>query len=49
VEAAKQDSEAAYLITLPGGEARLRCGEVMALEWTDVVGGSRPCLAGVEP
>ena len=26
----------AYLITLLGGEAGLRCGEIMALEWSDV-------------
>ncbi len=25
-----------YLIVLLGGEAGLRCGEIMALEWTDV-------------
>ena len=26
----------AYLVVLLGGEAGLRCGEIMALEWTDV-------------
>ena len=26
----------AYLVVLLGGEAGLRCGEMMALEWTDV-------------
>src|SRR5204863_76558 len=26
----------AHLIVLLGGEAGLRCGEIMALEWTDV-------------
>src|SRR5688572_2807569 len=36
VEEAKQDSQAAYLIALLGGEAGLRCGEIMALEWSDV-------------
>ena len=36
VEAAKADSQAAYLIALLGGEAGLRCGEIMALEWSDV-------------
>ena len=25
-----------YLIVLLGGEAGLRCGEIMALEWTDI-------------
>jgi hypothetical protein len=25
-----------YLVVLTGGEAGLRCGEIMALEWTDV-------------
>ena len=33
---AKVDSHTAYLIVLLGGEAGLRCGEMMALEWTDV-------------
>jgi integrase len=36
VEVAKADSQAAYLIALLGGEAGLRCGEIMALEWSDV-------------
>jgi integrase len=35
VEAA-QDDQQAYLIVLLGGEAGLRCGEMMALEWGDV-------------
>ena len=35
VEAARSDSQA-YLVALIGGEAGLRCGEMMALEWTDV-------------
>ena len=35
VEAARIDA-LAYLATLLGGEAGLRCGEIMALEWTDV-------------
>jgi integrase len=35
VEASKSD-RAAYLVVLLGGEAGLRCGEIMALEWTDV-------------
>ena len=33
VEAARQDGEAAYSIALLGGEAGLRCGEIMALDW----------------
>ena len=36
VEAAKVVDARARLIVLLGGEAGLRCGEVMALEWTDV-------------
>jgi integrase len=36
VECARRDSDAALLITLLGGEAGLRCGEMMALEWDDV-------------
>jgi integrase len=35
VEAAKGDRNA-YLIILLGGEAGLRCGEMMVLEWSDV-------------
>ena len=35
VEAALSDCQA-YLVALLGGEAGLRCGEMMALEWTDV-------------
>ena len=35
VAAAKSDPNA-YLIILMGGEAGLRCGEMMALEWSDV-------------
>ena len=36
VEAARTDGAAAELIVLLGGEAGLRCGEIMALEWADV-------------
>jgi integrase len=36
VEAAKATDNRAYLIVLLGGEAGLRCGEMMALEWKDV-------------
>lgn len=35
VEAARKD-DLAYLIVLLGGEAGLRCGEIMALEWSNV-------------
>jgi integrase len=41
VEAARRDSATAYLIVLLGGEAGLRCGEMMALEWSDVNLGKR--------
>jgi integrase len=36
VEAAKDDGAAGQLIVLLGGEAGLRCGEIMALEWRDL-------------
>ncbi len=36
VEAARTIDSEAYLIMLLGGEAGLRCGEIMALEWSDV-------------
>jgi integrase len=36
VEAADAMDPRAYLIVLLGGEAGLRCGEMMALQWTDV-------------
>ncbi len=35
VEAARTESQA-YVAVLLGGEAGLRCGEIMALEWNDV-------------
>jgi integrase len=35
VEASRTESRT-YLVVLLGGEAGLRCGEMMALEWTDV-------------
>jgi integrase len=40
VESAKEEPNA-YLIVLLGGEAGLRCGEMMALEWRDVDLGKR--------
>jgi integrase len=36
VAAAKATDRVPYLIVLLGGEAGLRCGEMMALEWSDV-------------
>jgi integrase len=36
VTAAKSTDARAHLVVLLGGEAGLRCGEMMALEWTDV-------------
>jgi integrase len=41
VVAAKALNGDAYLIVLLGGEAGLRCGEIMALEWSDVDLGKR--------
>ena len=41
VTAAKAMDRSAYLIVLLGGEAGLRCGEMMALEWSDVDLGNR--------
>ena len=36
VDAAQQVGPNAHLVVLLGGEAGLRCGEIMALEWPDV-------------
>lgn len=41
VEAAESDDSNAFLIALLGGEAGLRCGEMIALEWGDVDLGKR--------
>jgi integrase len=41
VAAAKEIDQVAYLIVLLGGEAGLRCGEMIALEWRDVDLGKR--------
>ena len=41
VTSAKATDANSYLITLLGGEAGLRCGEMMALEWPDVNLGTR--------
>jgi len=35
VEVARSEA-LVFLVVLLGGEAGLRCGEIMALEWTDV-------------
>ena len=48
VEAARADSDMAHLVALLGGEAGLRCGEIMALEWTDVDLPKRHCVARSE-
>ena len=36
VEAAKVNGPIGHLVVLLGGEAGLRCGEILALEWSDV-------------
>ena len=36
VEAAQKLNPATYLVALLGGDAGLRCGEIIALEWSDV-------------
>lgn len=36
IQAAKSLDRNTYVIVLLGGEAGLRCGEMMALEWQDV-------------
>jgi integrase len=41
VAAARQIDPVAYVIVLLGGEAGLRCGEMIALEWRDVDLGKR--------
>jgi integrase len=47
--AAARDDEQTYLIVLLGGEAGLRCGEMMALQWSDVDLGKRQvCVARSE-
>ena len=48
VDVARSD-EQAHLIALLGGEAGLRCGEMMALQWSDVDLGKRQlCVARSE-
>jgi serine/threonine protein kinase len=41
VAAAEATDAQAYLVVLLGGEAGLRCGEMMALEWRDIDLGKR--------
>lgn len=49
IDAAKQTDWRAELIVLLGGDAGLRCGEIMALEWGDVdLHGRRLCVARSE-
>jgi integrase len=49
VQAARETDATAYLIVLLGGEAGLRCGEMMALEWKDVdLTKGRLCVARSE-
>jgi len=49
VHAARETDDIAYLIVLLGGEAGLRCGEMMALEWRDVdLVKGRLCVARSE-
>ncbi|PYR32333.1 MAG: hypothetical protein DMF90_23790 [Acidobacteria bacterium] len=48
-QAARETNDVAYLIVLLGGEAGLRCGEMMALEWKDVdLTKGRLCVARSE-
>jgi hypothetical protein len=35
VQAARETDATAHLLVLLGGEAGMRCGEMMALEWKD--------------
>ena len=47
--AARETDDVAFLIVLLGGEAGLRCGEMMALEWKDVdLTKGRLCVARSE-
>ena len=49
VQTAREADAIAYLIVLLGGEAGLRCGEMMALEWRDVdLAKRRLCVAHSE-
>jgi integrase len=45
-QAARESDNVAYLIVLLGGEAGMRCGEMMALEWKDIdLTKGRLCVA----
>lgn len=49
VQVARETDDVAHLIVLLGGEAGLRCGEMMALEWKDVdLTKGRLCVARSE-
>ena len=49
VQAARETDDVAYLIVLLGGEAGMRCGEMMALEWKDLdLTKGRLCVARSE-
>jgi integrase len=49
LDAARRDGPRAHVITLLGGDGGLRCGEMMALEWTDVDFAKRQlCVARSE-
>jgi integrase len=48
IAAAKQTDWCAELIVLLGGDAGLRCGEIMALEWSDVDLRERGCAWPVQ-
>jgi len=49
VQAARETDDTASLIVLLGGEAGLRCGEMMALQWKDVdLTKGRVCVARSE-
>jgi len=49
VTAAKAADSRAHLIAMLGGEAGLRCGEMMALEWADVGRRAAACVQGLPP
>ena len=49
MQAARETDDMTYLVVLLGGEAGLRCGEMMALEWKDVdLAKDRLCVAQSE-
>ena len=49
MQATRETDDMTYLVVLLGGEAGLRCGEMMALEWKDVdLTKGRLCVARSE-